>query len=150
MVLAIAWGACIADEPDIDPRYVANPALVCANDESVLERKYGKPVSVESSVLLSRVTHCTSPQFPPLARQAARIEGNVLIGILVNRDGRVGCVKAISGHPLLIGPTINSTADWTFKPYRRDGEPVSFYSRVSFHFSTTQTKKRTACTEARW
>jgi len=74
-----------------------------------------------------------------------------VVGVLVNRDGQVGCVKAISGHPLLIGPTMNTAAKWTFKPYSRHGSPVSFYGRLSFHYSTsTSAEQPRGCMEARW
>ena len=133
-ILTITQLVCTADEPAIDPLYVVDPALVCANDPGTVARKFGNPISVETCVLMNRAIHCVPPKFPPLADQA-RIEGYVVVGVLVNRDGRVGCVKAIRGHPLLLGPTMNTAAKWTFKPYQRPGSPLPFYARLSFHFS---------------
>jgi hypothetical protein len=148
-ILAITQLVCTADEQVPDPLYAVDPALMCANDPSIVPRKCGNPISVETSVLMSKAIHCEPPKFPPLAREA-RVEGYVVVGVLVNRDGRVGCVKAISGHPLLLGPTMNTAAKWTFKPYNRHGAPMSFFGRLSFHYSTSISADHPrTCTEAR-
>jgi TonB family protein len=137
-----------ADEPIVDRRYVVDDGLKCPDDEGAVLRKYGRPASVEARLLLNRVTRCVSPQFPELARQA-RITGVVEVGVLVTREGRVGCVKALRGHPLFLGSAMNAALKWTFRPSKQKEAPL--YGRIRFRFSTAGDSTGTHhCTDAVW
>jgi TonB family protein len=112
--------------------------------------KTGKPIWLDTNALLKNATHCVAPQMPALARQA-RIEGQVLVDILVDREGKVACVHLIQGHPLLAASAIDAAKDWTFGPRKQKGREVSFYGHLRFHFSTGQTaKSENPCTVAHW
>jgi TonB family protein len=103
----------------------------------------------QSDALLKRSSHCVSPQLPPLARQA-RIHGTVSVSILVDPQGKVMCVKAVKGHPLLVVPAMDAAKQWTFRPMTEGGRPVSFWGNLALEFSTNATGKPTSCTSARW
>ena len=42
----------------------------------------------------------TEPVYPPIAR-AARIQGDVVIEVVIDREGKVVSEKILSGHPML-------------------------------------------------
>jgi protein TonB len=87
---------------------------------------------------------------PALARQA-RIEGQVLVDILVDQQGNVACAQLIYGHPMLAGSAVEAAKDWTFRPKKQKGHAVSFYGHLRFHFSTGGiVKGESACIVAHW
>ena len=70
----------------------------------------------------NRTTKTPLPDFPP----HCRCQGLVVIRVLVDNHGKVACLTAVSGHPLLTSPAINALKRWRFRPLRRDGREVSF------------------------
>lgn len=53
----------------------------------------------------------TQPKYPPLAR-AARIEGEVRLEFVLDRDGNPSSVTVISGHPTLAPATVETVKSW--------------------------------------
>jgi TonB family protein len=110
-------------------------AELCKPDGPVLTDKAGTPTWLATEALLKISTHCVAPKMPALGRQA-RIEGQVLVDILVDQRGKVACVQLMHGHPMMASSAINAAKDWTFKPQKQENQMVSFYGHLSFHFST--------------
>jgi TonB family protein len=122
----------------------------CTSDGPLLTGKDGQPVWLSTNELLKNATHCAAPQMPALFRQA-RIEGIVLVDILLDQKGQVACAKLINGHPLLAGSAIEAAKDWTFRAKKQRGRAVSFYGHLHFHFSTGPiSKSENPCTVAHW
>jgi TonB family protein len=122
----------------------------CTYDGPLLTRKDGTPIWLDTDALLKSATHCVAPQMPDMARQV-RIEGQVLVDILVDEKGKVACAKVIVGHPLLTGSALEAAKDWTFRQRKQSGKPVSFYGHLRFHFSTGGAgKSEDPCTVAHW
>jgi TonB family protein len=125
-------------------------AGVCKAEGPLLTDKTGKPTWLDTKALLKRSTHCLAPRMPALAGQA-RIEGQVLVDILVDQHGKVACVELIHGHPMLAGPAIDAAKDWTFRPKKQKGHAVSWYGHLRFQFSSAGTLKgESSCTVAHW
>ncbi|MDE3180792.1 MAG: M56 family metallopeptidase [Acidobacteriota bacterium] len=53
--------------------------------------------------------------YPPLAR-VARLQGNVVLRITVDKDGTVSNTDVLSGHPLLIKAALEAVREWKFSP----------------------------------
>jgi bla regulator protein blaR1 len=70
-----------------------------------------------------------NPVYPPLAK-VAKIGGTVELEILVQKNGEVSDVKAISGHPLLVKAAIDAVRQWKFAP-----EPSRVKGRVTVIFT---------------
>ncbi len=122
----------------------------CTTDQPLYTGKDGKPIWLNTRSLLKRSARCTAPKMPPLAR-SLRVEVYVLVGILVNDEGRVRCVKRVSGHPLFASAAVEAAKEWTFRPIQSEGRAVWFYGHLRFHFSTGEIKKdENSCTVARW
>ncbi len=66
----------------------------------------------------------TPLQFPEAAR-AARANGNLVVEILIGRDGRVEAVTVIeSPHPSIAREAERTIPKWTFQPGKNKGIPV--------------------------
>jgi TonB family protein len=59
------------------------------------------------------------PVYPALAAQA-RISGKVKLNVLIARDGTVGQIDVISGHPLLVDAAKDAVKQWIYAPQTLD------------------------------
>jgi TonB family protein len=86
-----------------------------------------------------------SPTYPPLAR-TARVEGDVVLDVIIGANGVVEEAKTVTGHPLLIPAAIDAVSQWVFKPYLVEGKPaeVKTQIRLRFRLSGTESASPTA------
>ncbi len=90
-------------------------------------------VQISGEELEGYVIHKAPAMYPPLARQA-RIEGLVVLSIVVDEKGNVQDVRAISGPALLARSAEDALRHWRFKPIMVDGKPTQVESKVSMNF----------------
>lgn len=90
-------------------------------------------VQISGETLESYVIRKVPAVYPLLARQA-RIEGLVVLTIVVDEKGEVQEVKALSGPALLARSAEDALRHWRFKPIMVDGKPTQIESRVSMNF----------------
>jgi outer membrane biosynthesis protein TonB len=64
-----------------------------------------KPTEVSSANANEHILKKSDPEYPPLAR-AARLQGKVLLTVIISKDGDVTTVSVVSGHPMLIPSTV--------------------------------------------
>ena len=83
-----------------------------------------------SQNLIKRV----DPVYPPLAK-GARVQGTVRFEVTITISGTVTDIKLVSGHPLLVQAAKDSIKQWEFKPFLRDGQPVSVRAALEVPFS---------------
>lgn len=84
---------------------------------------------VEQALILTKV----DPIYPPPARQA-RIQGTVILKVVINKSGNVENMQLFSGHPMLAPAALDAVRQWKYKPYLLNGEPVEVETRVSVNF----------------
>jgi protein TonB len=77
------------------------------------------------------------PTYPRPA-VAARIEGTVLLAAVVDMQGRITQLHALSGHPLLVPAAIEAVKQWRYRPYILNGNPVEVETQVSVIFTLQQ------------
>ncbi|HLZ43883.1 MAG TPA: energy transducer TonB [Candidatus Sulfotelmatobacter sp.] len=87
------------------------------------------PLETQYTSLVKKV----APVYPPLARQA-RIQGTVVLKIIINKSGDVGNIQLFSGHPMLAPAAIEAVKQWKYQPYLVDGLPVEVETRVQINF----------------
>src|SRR5579864_7349323 len=105
--------------------------LVCVSiAQVVVPQRIRVSSGVESGLLQSKV----APIYPPLARQA-RIQGTVVLKVIINRDGEVQDISLFSGHPMLAPAAIEAVKQWKYRPYLLNGEPVAVETQVQVNFS---------------
>ena len=64
------------------------------------------------------------PEYPPIAR-AARIQGIVILEVVVGVDGRVTRVRVLRSVPQLDEAAVEAAKQWEYAPTRQNGVPVS-------------------------
>jgi len=150
IVLALALSISNAAQTVASNLHASDSKALCTTDQPLYTDEDGKPIWLDNESLLKSATHCIAPKMPAIARNA-RIEGYVSVDILVNDQGKVWCVRLVSGHPMLASSAINAAKDWTFQPKKHNGKVVWFYGHLRFHFSTGKTEKtENSCTVAHW
>ena len=94
-----------------------------------------EPADGDGIVLPELVTRI-EPAYPKDAMQA-RVEGDVVLRVVVREDGTVGAVtvlKAIPGWPSIDRNAFLALQQWTFRPAVKDGHPVNVYHTVKLEF----------------
>ena len=86
--------------------------------------------NVQARNLIREVT----PEYPPLAKQA-RIQGTVVLGVLIDADGKVVDIRVMSGHPLLVQSATDAVKQWEYRPTLLNGTPVEVVTTVEVNFS---------------
>jgi len=73
------------------------------------------------------------PFYPPSA-VADHIEGTVRLRAVIDRDGTVSRVDAVSGPPVLTTAAAKVVREWRYEPTLRDGQPVETEQEVVIEF----------------
>jgi TonB family protein len=81
-----------------------------------------------------RPIHSPAPAYPARAR-AERVQGVVVLDVLVNETGAVTEVVVVSGHPLLLEVAQAAARAWTYEPARLNGERIAMRTRISVQFA---------------
>lgn len=76
-----------------------------------------------------------APEYTEMARRA-RIQGVVVLEVLVDRDGRVAEAKVLKGLPMgLDDEAVRAVRAWTFEPATQDGAAVAVLTSVTVEFA---------------
>lgn len=73
------------------------------------------------------------PEYPPIAR-AARVEGIVILEVVIGVDGRVTNARVLRSVPQLDEAAVNAVRQWVYAPTTQDGVPVSVVMTVTVNF----------------
>jgi protein TonB len=76
----------------------------------------------------------SAPIYPSLAR-ATKVEGVVVLDVLVDATGKVADVKVISGPASLRQAAIDAMRQWKYQPARLNGQPIAIHTNVNINFS---------------
>lgn len=89
------------------------------------------PFGAEPPVLKTRV----EPRYSEAARRAG-VGGEVVLQVVVERDGTIGGVFAVQKAPLgLTEEAIDAVRRWTYTPARLDGKPIAVFKTVRVRFT---------------
>jgi TonB family protein len=91
------------------------------------------PVLVMADDVRDRLVYKVAPVYPPLARQA-RIQGTVILRIIINKLGAVRDTPLVNGHPMLAPAAVEAVKKWRYIPYESDGEIVEIQTDVQVNF----------------
>jgi TonB family protein len=80
----------------------------------------------------TKVRH-VEPPYPPIA-QSARVQGVVIIEIVIEPDGRVGTARVLRSIPLLDQAALDAVKQWEFTPTRLNGNPVPVVMTTTVQF----------------
>jgi len=71
--------------------------------------------------------------YPPIAK-AARVQGDVLIGLLINEGGQVVSEKVVSGPAMLQQAALDAVKKWRFTPFQVNGVPTQTATTLTIPF----------------
>ena len=94
------------------------------------------PLQVGGQVKAPQPLFTPPPKYPVLA-QEGRIEGNVEIDAVIDKNGSVVRARAVDGPPLLIAAALNAVKQWKYQPTYLNGVPwpVEMTVNVTFQLS---------------
>ncbi len=90
-------------------------------------------IPVSQGVTGGRLTHKVEPIYPSEAR-VQRVEGAVVLDVLVGEDGNVRAVQVTSGQPLLARAAASAVRQWRYQPFELNGRPVALHNQITIQF----------------
>jgi len=91
------------------------------------------PVRVGGQVREPRVISRVIPVYP-IGAKSSRVEGDVVMDILIGKDGKVSSANVISGPALLRQAALDAVRRWKYEPSKLDGEPIAIQTHVTIGF----------------
>jgi protein TonB len=88
---------------------------------------------VSADVMEKLVTHRVDPEYPAAARPT-KMQGVILLDVVVGRDGSVVETRALNGPEILAQSAMEAMRWWRFEPYRMNGKPVVVETTVAMEF----------------
>lgn len=92
------------------------------------------PLHIGGNVRSPRAISTPQPRYPMLALQA-RIEGDVEIDAVIDKDGNVVQEKVMSGPPLLVSAAMDAVKHWKYEPTYLNGTPWPIELTINVTFS---------------
>lgn len=93
-----------------------------------------EPVIITSDITAPELTHRVEPDYPEIAKRI-RIEGRVILQIVVDERGAVSNVRVLQPIQMLEESAIAAVKQWRYKPALRAGKPVKVYVTVTVNFT---------------
>jgi TonB family protein len=75
-----------------------------------------------------------NPTYPATARELG-IEGDVVMRVDINQEGKVKSVHVVRGNPALLSAAVSAVQRWGYRPYRVNGKPEPTEVTVTMRFS---------------
>jgi len=91
-------------------------------------------IRISQGVTTGLLIHRVDPPYPPLAR-AARIEGNVVLKAVIDKEGVIQDLQLVSGHPMLVPAALAAVKQWRYRPYLLNGQPVEVETTITVIFT---------------
>jgi TonB family protein len=91
------------------------------------------PTEVSPDTVRTLLIQKVAPIYPPLARQA-RIQGTVMLKVIINKAGEIQSAQLVSGHPMLAPAAMAAVKQWKYQPYMLNGEPVAVETTLQVNF----------------
>jgi TonB family protein len=91
------------------------------------------PVAMDAADAEKNLIYRAQAEYPPMA-QRGRIEGDVVVEILISKDGSVARTRILSGHPYLVGAAMTAARQYRYRPFKIERETVDVITNVTLHF----------------
>ena len=75
-----------------------------------------------------------NPEYPEEARRG-RIQGTVVLHVLISKAGDIARIEVVSGDPLLAPEAIRVVKLWRYRPYLLNGNPVEVDTQILINFT---------------
>ncbi|HTS38154.1 MAG TPA: energy transducer TonB [Candidatus Solibacter sp.] len=94
-------------------------------------------VRISQGVTRGLLIHRVEPVYPPLAK-SARVQGEVVLSAVIDKNGEIQNLQLVSGHPMLVPAAMAAVKQWRYKPYLLNGQPVEVETTINVSFVLTQ------------
>jgi TonB family protein len=96
--------------------------------------KAPKQITVSAKAMSGNLLTKAVPVYPPAAKQA-KIQGTVVLSVVIGDDGNVQNIQVVSGPDELQQSSIDAVRQWRYKPYLLNGNPVEVKTTVNIIYS---------------
>jgi TonB family protein len=90
-------------------------------------------VQVPAEEMQKLLVHRVDPEYPAEARQE-RLQGVIVLDVVVGRDGSVVQARALNGPEVLAHAAVDAVRWWKFQPYVAQGKPAVVETTVAVEF----------------
>lgn len=97
-------------------------------------REPPRKIALSRRSMTRQLIRRVAPVYPPEAERKG-IHGDVVLRVVVGKDGRVKSLERVSGNPILAKAAIAAVRQWVYEPTRIHGEPVEVHLTVTVAFS---------------
>ncbi len=92
------------------------------------------PMRVMIGVQRARLINQVQPVYPQEARDQ-KIQGTVMLHVIISTDGSVHQIQVVSGHPILVQAAIDAVRLWRYQPVLLNGQAVEVDTQINVRFS---------------
>lgn len=92
---------------------------------------------VPAHVMAARIVKQVQPKYPEEAKKK-RIQGTVLLSVMIGKDGTVENLKVVSGPKELRQSATDAVRQWTYKPLLVNGNPVEVDTTISVIYTLNE------------
>ena len=86
-----------------------------------------------SGTINGRAIHLEQPAYPALAA-AAHVSGDVIVLVIIDKQGKVIAAQIVDGHPFLQAAALKASKACRFSPPLLDGKPANIMGRIVYRF----------------
>ena len=121
------------------PADEAVAALLASNPSPTPEAEFPAPpagtmrVRVGGNVQQNKLTHSVVPEYPAEAK-AARIQGMVSVGVVIDTEGKVKDTMVLKGDSLLAASALEAVKQYQYTPTLVNGKPAEVSSVVAVSY----------------
>jgi TonB family protein len=145
-----------AQDPKDSPQKTATSAAASAGDEPKGEvnvaledlKKRGDSVLMfegkqsdnspdKNGVINGRAIKLVTPAYPDIAR-SAHASGEVIVRVLIDKEGKVMAAQVVDGHPLLQAASIKAAKATRFTPTWVEGNQVNVLGQIVYNFTVAK------------
>lgn len=94
-------------------------------------------VNVSPSTMENQLIHKVQPKYPMEAKKAG-IQGKVILGATIDREGNVTDLRVDSGPKELQKSALDAVRQWKYKPYLLNGQPVAVKTTVTITYTLSK------------
>jgi protein TonB len=111
----------------------ADPFAHAANSTPHVVHAQQGPITVSKGVAEGMLLSHPVPAYPVIAK-AAGIQGTVVLQATISKSGVIENLRVISGPQMLQQAALNTVAQWRYRPYLLNGDPVEVETTINVNF----------------
>jgi periplasmic protein TonB len=92
-----------------------------------------QPMKVSQGVMEAALITQVQPVYPSTARMM-HLSGDVVLHAIIDKDGSVRQLQALSGNPILVQAALVAVRQWRYRPTMLSGEPTEVDTTITVHF----------------